>query len=327
MKNPPRNVAASVRQRLLNLSKASGVDYNQLLIHYAIERLLYRLSRSRHRENFVLKGAMLFAIWEGSPHRPTQDVDLLGFGDRSPDRIAGVFRELCETAVEDDGITFAAKTVQAEEIRTTDEYGGVRVHVTASLGGAVIHVQADVGFGDAITPASPESNYPTLLPNQSAPHLRVYPRETVVAEKLEAIVKLGMLNTRFKDYYDLRYLADRFEFDGSVLTAAIAATFERRGTPLPPALPAGLTAAFATDPVKQTQWAAFRRRQPEQQLPDLPEVVAEINRFVEPPLIAAGEQEQFSRNWNAARGWTSSVYLDTEIAARSVAQQRTDPAA
>jgi predicted nucleotidyltransferase component of viral defense system len=216
MKNSPRNVAASARQRLLNLSKASSVDYNQLLVRYAIERLLYRLSRSRHRENFVLKGAMLFAIWEGSPHRPTQDVDLLGFGDRSPDHIAAVFRELCAASVEDDGIAFAANTVHAEEIRTADEYGGVRVRFTASLGGAIIRVQADVGFGDAITPPAPESNYPTLLPNQPAPHLRVYPRETVVAEKMEAITKLGMLNTRFKDYYDLRYLADRFEFDGDL---------------------------------------------------------------------------------------------------------------
>ena len=304
MKKPPRNVAASVRQRLLNLSKASGVDYNQLLIRYAIERLLYRLSRSRHRNNFVLKGAMLFAIWEGSPHRPTQDLDLLGFGDRSPDRIAAVFRDLCKISVEDDGIAFAAKTVRAEEIRTTDEYGGIRVRFTASLGGAIIRVQADVGFGDAITPASPESDYPTLLPDQAAPHLRVYPRETVVAEKVEAIAKLGMLNTRFKDYYDLRYLADRFEFDGSVLTAAIAATFERRGTPLPPALPAGLSPAFGTDPVKQTQWAAFRRRQPEQSLPDLPDVIAEINRFLEPPLLAASASQPFAHHWQAARGWT-----------------------
>jgi len=305
MKNPPRNVAASVRQRLLNLSKASDVDYNQLLIRYAIERLLYRLSRSRHRENFVLKGAMLFVIWEGSPHRPTQDVDLLGFGDRSPERIATVFRELCETSVEDDGITFAANTVQAEEIRTTDEYGGVRVRFTASLGGAVIRVQADVGFGDAITPASPESNYPTLLPNQPAPHLRVYPRETVVAEKLEAIAKLGMLNTRFKDYYDLRYLADRFEFDGSVLTAAITATFGRRGTPLPPALPVGLSVAFAMDSAKQMQWAAFRRRQSDQNLPDLPEVVADINHLVEQPLVAAGGRLAFAHKWKGTRGWTA----------------------
>lgn len=304
MKKPPRNVAASVRQRLLNLSKASGVDYNQLLIRYAIERLLYRLSRSRHRNNFVLKGAMLFAIWEGSPHRPTQDLDLLGFGDRSPDRIAAVFRELCEMSVEDDGIEFAANTVGAEEIRTTDEYGGIRVRFTASLGGAIIRVQADVGFGDAITPASPESDYPTLLPNQPAPHLRVYPRETVVAEKLEAITKLGMLNTRFKDYYDLRYVANRFEFDGSVLTAAIAATFERRGTPLPPALPVGLSPAFATDPIKQTQWAAFRRRQPQQNLPDLPDVVAEITRFVEPPMLAATARRPFSHKWGLTGAWT-----------------------
>jgi predicted nucleotidyltransferase component of viral defense system len=307
MKHPPHNIAASVRQRLLNLSKASGVDYNQLLIRYAIERLLYRLSRSRHRENFVLKGAMLFVIWEGSPHRPTQDVDLLGFGDRSPDRIAGVFRELCETAVEDDGIIFAAKTVKAAEIRTTDEYGGVRVRFTASLGGAVIRVQADVGFGDAITPASPESNYPTLLPNQPAPHLRVYPRETVVAEKLEAIAKLGMLNTRFKDYYDLRYLAERFEFDGPLLVEAIAATFERRGTPLPTAMPAGLSAAFATDPAKQTQWAAFHGRQPtDQKLPDLSDVVAEINRFIELPLHATTGRQPFARKWNVGRGWQRS---------------------
>lgn len=306
MKHSPRNLAASVRQRLLNLSKVSGVDYNQLLIRYAIERLLYRLSRSRHRSNFVLKGAMLFVIWEGSPHRPTQDLDLLGFGDRSPERIATVFRELCEMSVEDDGITFSAKTVNAEEIRTTDEYGGVRVRFTASMGGAIIHVQVDVGFGDAITPASPESDYPTLLQDQPIPHLRVYPRETVVAEKLEAIAKLGMLNTRFKDYYDLRYLAGRFEFDGSVLTTAIAATFERRGTPLPTALPDGLSTAFVMDPVKQTQWAAFRRRQPaNQKLPDLPVVVVEINRFVEPPLLAASKLQSFTDNWHETRGWTA----------------------
>ena len=304
MKNPLTNIAASVRQRLLNLAKASGVDYNQLLVRYAIERLLYRLSRSVHRENFVLKGAMLFVIWEGSPHRPTQDVDLLGFGDRSPDRIAGVFRELCETTVEDDGIVFAAATVQAEEIRTTDEYGGVRVRFVASLGGAVIRVQADVGFGDAVTPAAPESNYPTLLPSQPVPHLRVYPRETVVAEKLEAIAKLGMLNTRLKDYYDLRYLAEHFEFDGQVLIEAIAATFERRGTPLPPALPAGLSATFATDAAKQTQWIAFLRHQPAQKLPELSDVIAEINRFVGPPMLAAGKRQPLASKWNFAHGWT-----------------------
>jgi predicted nucleotidyltransferase component of viral defense system len=308
MKNPPRNIAASIRRRLLNLSKVAGVDYNQLLIRYAIERLLYRLSRSGHRESFVLKGAMLFAIWEGSPHRPTQDVDLLGFGDPSPDRMASVFREVCETSVEDDGIVFAPESVTAGQIRAADEYGGIRVHLNASLGGAAIRVQADIAFGDVVTPASSESNYPTLLPNQPVPHLRVYPRETVVAEKLEAIAKLGMLNTRFKDYYDLKYLADRFGFDGATLARAISATFERRATAIPPALPAGLSPAFGGNPVKQTQWAAFRRRQAiAKDLPDLPGIVAEINRFVESPLLAASTKKPFNFHWDKTRGWIRSI--------------------
>jgi predicted nucleotidyltransferase component of viral defense system len=308
MKNPPRNVAASIRRRLLNLSKVAGVDYNQLLIRYAIERLLYRLSRSGHRENFVLKGAMLFAIWEGSPHRPTQDVDLLGFGDPSPDRMTSVFREVCETAVEDDGIVFVPESVTAQQIRTAEEYGGIRVHLSASLGGAAIRVQADIAFGDVVTPASSESNYPTLLPNQPVPHLRVYPRETVVAEKLEAIAKLGMLNTRFKDYYDLKYLADRFGFDGATLARAISATFKRRATAIPPALPAGLSPAFGGDPVKQTQWAAFRRRQAiTTDLPDLPGVVTEINKFVESPLLAASTKKPFNFHWDKTHGWTNAT--------------------
>ena len=208
-----RNLAASARQRLLNLSKTSGTDYNQLLIRYGIERLLYRLGGSGHADEFILKGAMLFALWEGSPHRPTQDVDLLGFGDRSLDRVSSVFRDLCALAVEDDGWTFDPATVEAEDIRTVDEYGGVRIHLTVMLGSARIRVQVDIGFGDAVTPPASIAAYPSLFGFPS-PQLRVYPRETVVAEKVEAIVKLGLLNSRFKDYFDLRHLADHFEFDG-----------------------------------------------------------------------------------------------------------------
>jgi hypothetical protein len=205
---------------------------------------LYRLSVSTHRETFILKGAMLFAVWEGSPHRPTQDLDLLGSGDRSLDRLMSVFQEICATLVEDDGWTFDPSTVEAEDIRTVAEYGGVRVRLTATLGGAVVRVQADIGFGDAVTPPATYASYPSLL-GLSAPRLRTYPRETVVAEKLEAIVKLGMLNTRHKDYYDLRHLASRFDFEGGALVRAIAATFVRRRTPLAAEIPIGLTAAFA----------------------------------------------------------------------------------
>jgi hypothetical protein len=286
MAHAPRNIAASARQRLLNLSRSTGADYNQLLIRYAIERFLYRLSRSAHRDSFILKGAMLFAVWDGSPHRPTQDLDLLGFGDRSLDRMTAIFGSICTTQVDDDGWNFDPATVGAEDIRTVAEYGGVRIHVTGKLGGAVLRIQTDIGFGDAITPAANYESYPSLL-GMPAPQLRTYPRETVVAEKLEAIVKLGMLNTRHKDYYDLLYLARHFDYEGGLLARAIAATFTRRGTPLPEDIPVGLTAAFGLDLAKQSQWSAFRRRIGEQNLDALPDVVAEVERFLANPLRMA----------------------------------------
>jgi predicted nucleotidyltransferase component of viral defense system len=306
MARTPRNLAASARQRLLNLSKTSGTDYNQLLIRYAIERFLYRLSLSSHRDAFILKGAMLFSVWEGSPHRPTQDLDLLGFGDRSLARLTSVFREICATPVEDDGWTFDPATVEAEDIRTVAEYGGIRVRLTGKLAGAVVRVQTDIGFGDAVTPPATHTSYPSLL-GLPAPQLRTYPRETVVAEKLEAIVKLGMLNTRHKDYYDLRHLARHFEFDGILLVRAIVATFSRRRTPLASEIPVGLTVAFTQDPAKQVQWSAFCRRLGEKNLPGLPDVVAEVQGFVAAPLHAAARSAPLIRKWAPPGPWEAVV--------------------
>jgi hypothetical protein len=307
MAHPPRNIAASARRRLLNVSKADGTDYNQLLIRYAIERFLYRLSLSRERDSFILKGAMLFAVWEGLPHRPTQDLDLLGFGDRSLDHVASVFREVCTTRVPDDGWVFDPATVSAEDIRTVAEYGGVRVRFTGMLDGAMVRIQTDVGYGDAVTPAAGIASYPSLL-GLPTPQLRTYPRETVVAEKLEAIVKLGMLNTRHKDYYDLRHLARHFPFDGGLLARAIAATFARRQTPLPAELPVGLTPTFAQDPAKQTQWSAFARRLGEMTLPGLPVVVAEVKEFSATPLQAAARSDPAPTVWQPPTGpWIKSA--------------------
>ena len=194
---------------------------------------------------------------------------MLGFGDRSLSHIADVFREVCSISSPDDGWIFDPATVTTEDIRTVAEYGGVRVHFVGKLGGAVVRVQTDIGFGDAVTPDAAKATYPSLL-GLAAPELRAYPRETVVAEKLEAIVKLGLLNTRLKDYYDLRHLSRNFEFDGGLLVRAITATFERRKTALPVETPVGLTTAFSQDGAKQTQWSAFRRRLGEGNLPDLP---------------------------------------------------------
>jgi len=192
-----KNTAASVRDRLLALARERGEDFQSLLTQYGLERLLYRLSQSGYRDRFILKGAMLFVLWGNQPHRSTRDVDFLGFGDSSEAGLQAIFRELCDIAVEDDGLTLMADSVQVEAIRDETEYGGIRVTLFGDLAGARVSIQADIGFGDAVTPEAREIEFPTLLGNP-APHLRAYPRETVVAEKYQALVNLGVVNSRMK---------------------------------------------------------------------------------------------------------------------------------
>ena len=229
---------------------------------------------------------------------------MLGFGDRSLNHLKSVFQDICSLPVEDDGWRFDAATVESEDIRTIDEYGGVRVRLTASLAGAVIRVQIDVGFGDAVTPAPLVAKYPTLL-DLPAPELRIYPMVPVVAEKTEAIVKLAVLNTRFKDFFDLHHLGRNFQFDGELLVRAMTATFARRKTPLPDALPVGLSALFAEDVKKQTQWNAFCTRLASQKPPQLPEIVSYIAAFIVPPMHAAARHEQFVRTWSPQIQWAT----------------------
>ena len=299
----PKNTAASVRQRLLNLSRQSGEDFQLLLTRYGVERLLDRLARSEHASQFVLKGAMLFTLWTGELHRPTRDLDLLGFGDSSPERLSGVFRSLCELEVPDDGLVFSADTVTIEPIREDQEYGGQRVKLEARLGQARIDFQVDIGFGDAITPKAEIVEFPTLL-GMDRPRLRAYPRETVVAEKLEAMVKLAMANSRMKDFFDLAVLARSFPFSGRVLRDAIAATFHRRGTAIPTELPTALTAAFANDGAKLTQWKAFvSRNHLEGRVGELAQVVGELAEFLAPPMFAAAKEEGFDCRWEAGGPW------------------------
>ena len=287
-----KNVAASVRQRLLNRSREAGEDYNLLLARYGNERLLYRLSVSPHAGRFVLKGALLFAAWIGTPHRPTRDLDLLGRGDPSPDALAGVFRELCDLPVDrDDGLRLDARGVVAREIREGHEYDGVRVTLPSLLGNARVPLQVDVGFGDAITPGPVTLTYPTLLPDSPPPVLAAYPPETVVAEKLQAMVDLGLANTRMKDFYDAWLLLRDFDLDDAVLAEAVRATFARRGTPLPPEVPTALTAAFADDGAKRRQWDAFVRRAGlATGCPDLPGVVATLRGRLLPLLRRASQE-------------------------------------
>jgi predicted nucleotidyltransferase component of viral defense system len=297
-----KNLAASVHARLAQRRVKTGEDINVLLVRFTLERLLYRLSRSAHREQFVLKGAMLFALWEPTLHRVTRDLDLLGFGNPSRGRLTEIFRELCRIEVEADGVEFDSASVATAEIRAQDEYAGIRVKLKARIGNAVIPLQVDVGFGDALSVHPEEITFPVLL-GMAAPKLRAYSRETVVAEKLEAIVELGMLNTRFKDYFDLHYLSQKFAFEGAALAKAIAMTFERRNTPYPIGLPAGLTPAFAKDPAKIRGWEGFHRKTglKTAMLP-LEDVVQLLVKFLEPPLAAAaGKGQLLHAKWRSSR--------------------------
>ena len=260
MARKTRNIGASVRARLLTLAQRKGTEYQLLVTRYALERLLYRLGVSPHRDRFVLKGAMLFAIWLDDPFRPTRDVDFLGFGDPAIEAMAAAFREICRVDAAEDGVAFDADGVRAEAIRKDVAYGGVRVQTQAAIGGMRVPIRIDIGFGDAVTPGPQEVEYPALL-DAPPPRLRAYPRETVIAEKFEAIVSLGLSNSRMKDFHDIWILSEHFAFERSALAAAIRATFERRGTRLPAEVPPGLGDEFAADPLKTTQWAAFLRRE------------------------------------------------------------------
>lgn len=251
--------AASIRARLKRCADAKKQDFNLTLTHYGLERLLYRLSISPHAPSYLLKGALLFALWYEQPHRPTRDADLLGFG---PDDVASAvttFREICQITAED-GIVFDAASVQGAAIRKDAGYGGVRIDLRASLDGARIALQVDIGFGDVVTPAAQVVRYPVLLDELPAPQLRCYPKDTVVAEKLHAICLLGMANTRMKDYFDLWVLMTDSRLAPTELRRAMEATFERRKLAMPSDPPAGLSDRFANDATKQAQWAAFLQK-------------------------------------------------------------------
>lgn len=271
------NRAASIRARLLNRARADKSDFNLVLTRYSLERLLYRLSVSPWADQFLLKGALLFDLWFDQPHRPTRDIDLLGFGPSELAHLTDVFQQVC-TQPCDDGMYFNPASVQSARIRKDANYEGVRVTLVGTLAGARCSVQIDIGYGDAVTPAPQRVAFPVLLEGTETPTLRAYPVYTVIAEKYQAIVSRGMANTRMKDYFDLWFLACYAEIDPPLLYQAITATFERRGTALPIAAPMGLTSAFGDDPAKQQQWRAFLSKS-KLVAPSLAEVILRLRRL------------------------------------------------
>lgn len=291
-----------MRQRLLNKARADQRPFNELLQYFVMERFLYRLSKSPHAHNFVLKGALMLTVWEAPISRPTIDIDLLGMTDNSINAMMAVARDVCLHDVEPDGLAFDPSTVEGERITEDADYEGVRLRFRARLDTARITFQIDVGFGDVVVPSAELTDYPTIL-DMPAPRLHGYSKESTIAEKFEAMVKLGNLNSRMKDFFDIRLLSRQFDFEGRILAEAVTKTFSTRGTKIP-STPIAFTRTFAEDATKTVQWRAFIRRNRLMDTPeDFAEIITTVASFLGPivDILAAGRS--FGLYWKAPGPW------------------------
>lgn len=294
--------AESIRQRLRNALRSRGEDVTLGLSRYAVERFLYRLGRSNHRERFVLKGATLFAIW-GTAYRPTRDVDFTGYGSSDPEDVIGAFREICNTADDVDELVFDTEAITAEPIRDGSEYDGLRIRIRARLGESDIPIQVDVGFGNAIVPGPEEKEYRTIL-GDPPPRILAYPPESVVAEKTHAMVLLGQRNSRFKDFYDIYAIAGAFRFERTTLVQAVKATFDRRRTPVQAALPEALAAPFYADGSRASQWRAYVTRNGLSDAPaDFAQVGERVVSFLRPVWADLDSGSASSGDWRDGGPW------------------------
>jgi hypothetical protein len=301
-----KNIEASVQARLQNHARVSKRPFQELLQYYAMERFLYRLSLSPHRTRFVLKGALMLHVWDAPLARATKDLDFLGRLDNSLENLERIVREVCVADVEPDGMLFNPATVKTERIKEDSDYAGVRVRFIGLLGKARVAMQIDVGFGDVVTPGAQSITYPVLL-DFPAPELSGYPRETVVAEKFQAMVYLRTMNSRMKDFYDVWLLANQYAFDGKLLAKAITATFANRETSIDPA-PIAFTPDFTEQASTRAQWAAFRNRLPNEHCPErLSEVVTFLAEFLLPVARASSNSESFEQFWSPGGTWTETL--------------------
>ena len=294
--------AESIRHRLRNTLRARGEDVSLGLQRYASERFLYRLGRSVHRERFVLKGATLFAIW-GTAYRPTRDLDFTAYGDPEVGAVLSALRDICNTPDDVDALIFETDTITTQPIRDGSEYPGLRIILTARLGESVAKVQLDLGFGNAIVPGPEEVEYRSLLGDPS-PRIRAYPQESVVAEKLHAMVTLGEQNSRYKDFYDMHTMANAFTFERSTLVEAVRATFERRATPISADLPVALRATFFSSEARAAQWRAYVTRNGLARVPeDFASVGERVGEFLQPIWESLNSEDPARGNWSPGGPW------------------------
>ena len=299
----PADLEASILARLRNYARQHNKDFNASLQFYAVERFLYRLAESPHRDDFVLKGGMAFLVWNIPLRRPTRDIDLRGFMRNDLDQVTETIRSICRQPVKPDGIQFDAGTVAGESIQKGAQYRGIRIKFTGQISTARTSMQLDINFHDEIMPPALDTDYPTLLPEMPAPHLRSYPPEVAIAEKLQAMVLLGDINSRLKDYHDIWLLAQNVKIEGETLCTAITSTFQRRKTPLPDETPFALTDDFAGN--RQIEmWAALQNRNGADALPiTLQQAIIDIRAFAWPPLQAVANRQKFNQQWKPGGPW------------------------
>ncbi len=297
------NIPASIRAKLFNKSRETKRPFLELLQYYAIERFLYRLSISDHSHKFFLKGALMFRAWKAMDHRATMDIDLLGKTTNSVENLEKICREVCEESIAlDDGMFFFSNTVKGEVIQTEAEYEGIRVGFIGELNKAKISMQIDIGFGDIITPKPQLFSYPTIL-DLPAPQLEGYTIESVIAEKLETMVKRGITNSRMKDFFDVWTLSKQFPFNGKILAQAIRATFQQRQTPIDSS-PECFSNAFACNPTKIAQWKSFVHKNQLSLAPDsLGIAINQISQFLTPILESAFSDEFSKLTWHPSHSW------------------------
>jgi hypothetical protein len=301
-KTPPKNIAASVRQRLLNKARESNRSFSELVQYFAMERFLYRLSKSPYAEKFILKGALMLAVWEAPLARSTKDIDMLGQIDNSMEIIVDVIRNVCRQEVDPDGIIFDKNSVSGKRITEDAEYEGVRIKLRGGLDTVRIRIQVDIGFGDVVVPKARTIIYPAIL-DHPQPHLRGYSRESTVAEKFEAMVKLGILNSRMKDFFDIWFLSRHFDFAGKSFEKAIRTTFSIRSTAIPSAITA-FTSDFSKDPKKDAQWKGFIRKNRLINIPkDFYKIITDVAMFLMPVVENITSKRPFKSSWKAPGPW------------------------
>lgn len=303
MDKDKKRKAASVHQKLLNRARETNRPFNELLQYYAMERFLYRVSRSEYVEQFILKGALLLRISGISEIRSTRDIDFLGTNDAGIEKMKAVIAYCCNVQVAEDGLEFHSYDIEADEIRENNVYQGYRFRIKGNLGNAKIYIQIDMGFGDIVTPDPIWVEFPTVLDEEN-PIIRAYTLETAIAEKYQAMIDLDLLNSRMKDFYDIWFLSSNLKFDGTILQHAIEQTFERRKTGLPIEKPVVFKEHFYADKNKVTQWRAFKKKIDQEDLPsDFRAVIERVDMFLWSPTQSLVRGEHFAKGWIPNEGW------------------------